>query len=445
MLYFNNTIPITQERWTIEQYTGTTPPNNNWFVNFVSQGLGRYLIYVKSLAYFWGSVADTRFLFDVDKRVYDPKSGRTSQDYITILTTNTLPVPPNSPNTPLNNNLRVNIVGQLVESDGYADDYAVEISGTDVDIDGIVDDPDFFNYVVGTPTNTHAYVFFEKFIDGNDLERYLLIYTSLVNYQYGTLADIQFVKANYPVGQVFYAYTDDKFYTTQIQANTVNTIEVVETTDYKVATGRQGMSFQYRHISPNTTRIDPGTTNIIDLYVVTQAYYTAYTNWIQDTTNTVTKPDKPTISELSQLYQAGIDNYKMISDTAVLNSVQFKPLFGKKAAPQFQATIKVIKNVNAVASDSEIRTAVVSAMNNYFNIDNWNFGDTFYFSELSAYLHNQVGDLISSAVLVSNNPNQPFGDLYEIRSAPYEIFVNAALPTDIQVITSLTPEQLQSK
>jgi hypothetical protein len=255
------------------------------------------------------------------------------------------------------------------------------------------------------------------------------------------------------VGQVFYAndparfpdLSTNTFYVTQIQAGTVNTIEVVASTDYRAAVGRQGMSFQYRHISPNTTRIDPGTTNIIDLYVVTQSYYTAYTNWIQDTTDTVVKPNKPTISELSQAYQAGINNYKMISDTAVLNSVDFKPLFGKKAAPQFQATIKVIKNINTVASDNEIRTAVVAAMNNYFNIDNWNFGDTFYFSELSAYLHNQVGDLISSAVLVSNNPDQPFGDLYEIRSAPYEIFVNGALPTDVQVITALTPEQLQSK
>jgi len=462
VLYFNNEIPITQERWTVEQYTGNNPPNSNWFVNFRSQSLGRYTIYVKSLAYYWGSVADTRFLFDVDKRVFDPKSGRVSQDYITILSTNTLPVPPNSPNLPLSNNIRVNIVGQLVESDGYADDYAVEISGADVDVDGIVDDPDFFIYVVGTvqetTTNKQAFVFFEKFIDGNNLERYLLIPTSTVFYgpqtnpqTAFTLANIEAIKYQYPVGQVFYAndpatFPDlsmNSFYVTQIQAGTVNTIEVVASTNYIAAVGRQGMSFQYRHISPNTTRIDPGTTNIIDLYVVTQSYYTSYTNWIQDTTGTVIKPTKPTIGQLSQEYSAGIDNYKMISDTAVLNSVEFKPLFGKKAAPQFQATIKVIKNVNAVASDSEIRTAVVSAMNNYFSIDNWNFGDTFYFSELSAYLHNQVGDLISSAVLVSNNPNQPFGDLYEIRSAPYEIFVNGALPTDIQVITALTPDQLQ--
>ena len=82
-------------------------------------------------------------------------------------------------------------------------------------------------------------------------------------------------------------------------------------------------------------------------------------------------------------------------------------------------------------------------MNNYFNINNWNFGDTFYFSELSAYLHTECGDLISSAVLVSNDPTQSFGDLYEITCLPYEIFVNAATANDIMVIAALTPAELQ--
>ena len=79
----------------------------------------------------------------------------------------------------------------------------------------------------------------------------------------------------------------------------------------------------------------------------------------------------------------------------------------------------------------------------YFNINNWNFGDTFYFSELSAYLHNQIGDLISSAILVPNNPSMKFGDLYEIKCAPYEIFVNAATSSDVLVIAALTPAELQ--
>ena len=84
-------------------------------------------------------------------------------------------------------------------------------------------------------------------------------------------------------------------------------------------------------------------------------------------------------------------------------------------------------------------------MNNYFDINNWNFGDTFYFSELSAYLHTECGELISSAVLVPNDPNLNFGDLYEIKSAPYEIFVNAATANDVVIIPALTPAELQAR
>ena len=82
-------------------------------------------------------------------------------------------------------------------------------------------------------------------------------------------------------------------------------------------------------------------------------------------------------------------------------------------------------------------------MNTYFDINNWNFGDTFYFSELSAYLHDQVGELVSSVVLVPNDPTMSFGDLYEIKSSPYEIFVNGATASNIVVIAALTPVELQ--
>ena len=82
--------------------------------------------------------------------------------------------------------------------------------------------------------------------------------------------------------------------------------------------------------------------------------------------------------------------------------------------------------------------------NNYFSIDKWNFGDTFYFSELSAYLHATLGDLISSVVLVPLNPQKSFGDLYEIRSAPNQIFVNAATVNNIEVIQALTSTNLRT-
>mgnify|MGYP003347085590 FL=1 len=134
----------------------------------------------------------------------------------------------------------------------------------------------------------------------------------------------------------------------------------------------------------------------------------------------------------------------MISDNMILNSVSFKPLFGEKAAEQLRATIKVIKAQGSNASISEIKSLVVANIDEYFSIDKWDFGQTFYFSELAAYLHRQIGDVVSSVVLVPLDPQKSFGDLYEIRSAPNEIFVNAATVTDIQVIEALTSTNLRT-
>jgi hypothetical protein len=436
-LIFDNSLTISQDRWSIGAYNAS-----NYFVNLLSLGNNRYSITYRSLAYYFGSVADTRFTYETGKLVYDPFSGKILQDFVKVLATNTQP----SSNYPLATPVATSIIGQTVESDGYVNDYEVEVASIDVNDRTIVSNPDFFTEVTGYVngnTNIGIYTFFVLVQDAINLSRKQLIPSTDVVYQYSTKTQIEIVKYEYPEGQLFYAYTDNLFYIT-VQDQTVNTLYyvVTEQLQYSMKPGRQGLQFQYRHNSNNTTRIDPATTNIIDLYVVTQAYYTAYQNWLQDITDTVPMPDKPTINELSQAY-GSLNDYKMLSDSIILNSVVFLPLFGPKAPAQLRATVKVIRASNTNASDSEIRSAVLSAMNTYFDINNWNFGDTFYFSELSAYLHAQVGDLISSAVLVPNDPTMSFGDLYEIKSAPYEIFANGATANDVLVIAALTPAQLQ--
>jgi len=100
---------------------------------------------------------------------------------------------------------------------------------------------------------------------------------------------------------------------------------------------------------------------------------------------------------------------------------------------------------NTNYSNNQIISAVLTAINGYFDINNWNFGQTFYFSELSAYLHDQCSEFISSVVLVPNDPTKPFGYLYEIACLPYEIFANAATAANIIVVPALTPSVLQTK
>ena len=437
-LIFNNSLLINQERWSIGAAS-----NANYFVKFTSLGNNRYTVTYKSLTYYFGSVADTRFTFSKNELVYDPFTGKIIQDFINVLGINTQ----FGKSTAIGADTKVNILGQTVESDGYVNDFQVEVAATDVNNSTLILNPDFFNDITGyvnNGANIGLYVFFKTVTDPVNLTRKLIVPNTDVIFTYGNKSQIETVKYEFPVGQLFYAYTENKFYKT-VQDPTVTTPFYVVTlqVDYSVKSGRQALDYQYRHNANNTTRIDPATTNIIDLYLVTQSYYTAYRNWIQDTTNTVTKPEQPTMNELQLAYPL-INDYKMLSDSAILNSVTFKPLFGLKADRALKATIKAVKTISTNASDSEIRSAILTAMDTYFNIDNWNFGDSFFFSELSSFLHEQLGDMISSVVLVSNDPEKLFGDLYEIKCKPYEIFANAATTNDVVIVAALTPDTLQS-
>jgi len=422
-----------------QQYAGNISGANldsSWLIQFVVQNQN-YTITFRGLSYGFGSVLQTRFFFYDNQLVYDSRTGTVIKDFINVLSVNTQP----NSTAPLAGDVIMNIIGQPVESDGYVDDFQVLVGYRDSDNDGVPDNPDFFNNIVGPVTESGPLVFFQQTVDFDNLQRYLLVEPGRVNYTYGTLDQIELVKTEWSPGQVFYAYAQDSFYELSISTTGVRTI--VSVSGWAARGGRQSLYFQYRHNTPLSNRIDPGTTNIIDLYVVTQSYYIAYQNWLRDTTGTVLQPDTPTIDELSTDYQK-LQDYKMISDTMIINSVQFKPLFGPKAAQELRATIKVIRAQNSTASVSEIKSSVLAEINTYFSIDKWNFGDTFYFSELAAYLHRQLGSIISSVVLVPLDQQKSFGDLYEIRSQPNEIFANGATIDNIDVIEALTSTNLRT-
>ena len=437
-----------------ESYAGDTSGANldaSWFVQFVTNG-STYTVTSRALDYFFGSVLQTRFFFFGGEQIYDSRTGTVIRDFVNVLKTNSRP----DSALPLGIDNRLRIVGQPIQSDGYVDDYQVLVSFTDSDNDGVPDNPDFFADIVGTvpavPTADSPWVFLQSIVDFDNLQRYVLLEPGVVNSQYATVDDIELVKASYVIGQLFYAYgiynsvgvatTPPAFYILTLNTTT-GARTLTETTDYIAKNGRGDLYFQYRHNSPLTNRIDPGTTNIIDLYVVTNEYYQAYQNYINDSTDTVPEPEPPDIDYLTTTY-SGLQDYKMLSDSVIINSVQFQPLFGEKAPEELRATIKVIQDVNSVASISEVRNLVVQYLNAYFSLDNWDFGQTFYFSELSAYLHSNLGGIVSSVVLVPLNPQKSFGDLYEIRSAPNQIFVNAATVNNVQVITALTSTNLRT-
>ena len=419
------------------QNTSGAELDNSWLVLFTTDGV-TYTVSTRSLERYFGSVLQTRFFYDGSQEVYDPKTGTTINDFINVLKTNNQP----DVSTPLNTDEILDIIGQPIESDGFVDDFRVRISFADSDNDGIADNPDYFETIVApTVSPTSKLVFLEKTVDFDNLERYLPVNSGTVVSSLATKDQIELAKSEYPDGQVFYATTEEVFYQLLVASTGVRTVNTIA--GYEAFIGRQDLSFQYRHNSPLSRRIDPGTSNIIDIYLVTSAYYTAYQNYVKDSTGTVPEPTKPSINELTSTY-GSLNQYKMISDNIILNSVDFQPLFGTKAVPELRATIKVIKNNSSTASVTEIKSSVITAMNNYFTIDKWDFGETFFFSELSAYLHDQLGDIISTVVLVPTDPLKSFGDLYEIRCRANEIFVNAATVNDIEVIDALTSSQLRT-
>ena len=121
------------------------------------------------------------------------------------------------------------------------------------------------------------------------------------------------------------------------------------------------------------------------MFLLTRQYDTDYRNYITDITGNVSKPINPTTNELRDQF-GSLEQYKSVSDTIIFNGITYRPLFGDKADEELQATFKVVKNNSTLISDTEIKEKVISAINLYFSIDNWDFGDVFYFSELAAYL-----------------------------------------------------------
>jgi hypothetical protein len=177
------------------------------------------------------------------------------------------------------------------------------------------------------------------------------------------------------------------------------------------------------------------------MYILTKEYETSYRSWILDNTGTVTEPEEPTATQLKISF-SDIEEFKSVSDSIIYNSAKFKPLFGIKAQSELRATFKVIKNQNINLSDTEIKSRVISFINVFFSSGNWDFGETFYFTELATFIQQSMAPNISSIVIVPNSSSQVYGSLQQITSAPNEILISCATVEDVQIISSITASQL---
>jgi len=200
--------------------------------------------------------------------------------------------------------------------------------------------------------------------------------------------------------------------------------------------GRKDLSFVWRRISTANYRIDPSLSNIIDIVVLNQNYDTKYREWIAGTRNLATKPSPPTEVELGQQF-ASIETKKAISDSVVYRPAEYKILFGELADIEVQGRFKIVKVTGTTLTNNEIKSRVLIAINEFFNIDNWDFGETFYFTELSAYIHQEMPGIISSVVITPIQTSSVFGDLFQISPESNELFIPDVTLQDIDIVDSL--------
>lgn len=234
-------------------------------------------------------------------------------------------------------------------------------------------------------------------------------------------------------------------------SSNLNKVRAVSTEEYFVKTGRgktqdisssdpQDSVIRWNHVAPNDVRIDPSISNIVEMVILTENYYQNVVSWSNNPLGDF--PAEPTSAQLSVNF-ASLNQYKSASDTITYRSAKFIKLFGPSASKDLQAVFRIVKLSNQY-SDNELKSRVLTAIKQYFDPNNWEFGETFYFTELSTYIHQQLGSAIGSIVILPKNTTGVFGELFEVKAMPNELFISTATVNDIEIINQIDSQTLRA-
>ena len=278
------------------------------------------------------------------------------------------------------------ITGYYVYDDGYTDNSKVKITPLDLDGDFLPDDPENFTKIVGSDR------------------------LALAEYSEG---DFSYIVPNTFGG------------------------EVIDTVD-----GTQGLVFKWDHKTGADQTLNPSLTNIIDTYVLTKSYNEDFNTWKRSNNPEVDRPLPPTTEELRSNF-LNLNTFKMMTDEIIFHPVKFKPLFGLLSDPEFQAQFKVVKNSKSRLTDNEIKSKVINAIDRFFEPGNFDFGETFYFTELAAYIHRQLETDLSSVLIVPISIDGRFGTLFQIQPDREEVVTSVATVNDVIVINEITDSNIR--
>ena len=413
--------------------TAGTNADASWWFKFTNDG-NTYTVQYRKLDYIFESESQNKFHFDSQEKIYDYKLGTSVKDTVKVLKTNSLVSTGNSIGYPID----WQVVDTVTEADGFQDNRKVKVGFFDNDDDGVVDNPEIFDIIVEPDLSvTTKFVFQEKYISYNNIARFKPCSASKFVVSKNE-TDITLNSATYTDGQLFYFYDSAEDVVKKYDATT-NTLSI--STDYIARRGRSSINFQYKHNAGQETRIDPSVSNIVDVYMLERTYDNLYRIWLQDGG---ALPTPSTSNQLRINYSGILNPLKSLADQIIYHPVKYKILFGTNADENLQATFKVVKNSKTNVTDAVIKTRVIAAINEFFALDNWDFGDTFYFTELAAYIHNALAPDLLTAVIVPNQSGQSFGSLFQIDSAADEIFISGATVNDVSIITALGANQLSA-
>jgi len=405
--------------------------DSSWILAFVKQP-DSYVVRVRSLEYVFRSLEQNRFYYDVNQKTLDRKTGKVVKDTIKVLGINA--------DSQLVNALKQNYIFEVSDAikfeDGYQSADEIKLGFADTDDDGVIDDPEAFEQIVGQDLDLR-YLFFNKELDltGNTVYTYIDNTNDTILIQQ-TEAGIDITAYN--DGQLIYFYTSDEDRVKRVD-RTTNTLVVAPS--YKAVIGRAGIKFQYFHAANIDRRIDPSSSNIIDIFLLVKNYDVEYRKWLADIIDE--QPEPPSSDALRVSFGSELNLIKSISDEIIYHPVQYKVLFGSKAVPKLQAQFKIVKNPTKTINDNDLKVRIVSAIDRFFDINNWDFGDRFYVGELITYVTNEVAPDVSNMVIVPMQPEQAFGSLFEIQGQPEEIFISGATVDDVIIVQAITATEIK--
>jgi len=401
----------------------------SWLISFVWTGK-QYKVTYRSLNYIFESSQETSFFIDKSSVNYDFTTNKIIKDKINILSINSLAI---SSTTGLGNDHPWQIDSAVIQADGYVEPKKVKISFYDSDNTGQLFDPTSFDTIVGS-----QFVYFEK---TTGQPGYKLSNANII--PFSTEYDFLAYKTNsnniVQNGDLFYFY-DSSLNIVKYWSSTYQ--KLMYTDQYFGRYGRANIKFHYQHNSGNERRIDPSKSNFIDIYVLTTTYDNDIRNWLLG--NLSAEPLPPTSQALEQNYMETLSPIKAISDEIVFHSVKYKVLFGSNAVSNLQAKFKAVKNPDKITTDNDLKTRILSAINDFFALENWEFGQSFHFGELSTYVMNMLTPDITNFIIVPLTETSAFGSLYEVTCLSNELFISGAEIKDIEIIDAITATQLKS-